>query len=173
MTTKTSNDAVTFDARRRFRRSTVVIGLVLGICASAGVLVSRSVRAGMKSTQEVYITGPDSTMYATMTAQGSIGSARNSADSVQFIGCDFGMEFTSNNPNYPHRTGGCSARNSAGVLVQCALPDTDNWNTFAAAIATAGPAPYIYFRAIKDQFGQWTCAAMHAYSHSDHMVPVP
>lgn len=174
METNVSDSTTNIDAQRRFRQSTIALALILGVGTVGGLLVSRNVRAGLKSTQEVVITGPDSTMYATYTAQGSVGSARNSASTSEFIGCDFGMEFSGNNPNIPVRSGGCAARNAAGLYVACALPNTsDNWTTFAQAMATGGPTPYIYFKAIRDQYGNYTCGAMHMYSHSDHMVPVP
>ena len=172
-TTKIDPSLASIDARRRFRQSTIVIGLVLGACTTAGLLISRSVRAGEKSRQEVVITGPDSTMYATVTAQGSIGSARNSADGVQFIGCDFGMTWGSNNPNWPQRTGGCAARDAAGHSISCWVPDGPNWDTYVHILSSMGPTPYISFTAVKDQYGQYSCSAMHVYSHSDHMVPAP
>jgi hypothetical protein len=174
MTPMTPDTSAPFYARRRVGRSAALIGAILGVATVGGVLISRSVRAGEKSKQEIVITGPDSTMYGTMTAQGSIGSARNSADGVQFIGCDFGMAFGgNNNPNYPQRTGGCAARDATGHSATCWVPDGPNWDTFVHILSSMGPTPYISFTAIKDQYGQYTCSAMHVYSHSDHMVPSP
>lgn len=78
---------------------------MMALCAVAG--------AGSKFTSEVYIN------QTSKYAQGSLGSARNSADTNQYIGCS-----TSNDYVY------CSARNAAGLWVHC-----DTYSSGMAATA--------------------------------------
>jgi hypothetical protein len=152
---------------RNLHRTLVVLGLPVAIA-----LFSGRARAGTKSTQEVVLTGPDTSVYKAYTAQGSLGSARGSADGLQDIGCDMGIDFSSN-PNQLNYSGGCWARNSAGTTVTCMIPPTwtSNWVAIAQTLATMGPTPYIMFRAQKDAFGDYYCSTVHVYSHADHMPP--
>jgi len=66
------------------------------------VLLGSAAFAGMRSTAEVYIN------QTSKYAQGSLGSARNSADSNQYIGCSVTNDYIY-----------CSARNAAGTWVHC------------------------------------------------------
>ena len=149
--------------------------LVLPFAVAAGLtLASRPAAAGTKSRQEVYMTGPDATVYKAYTAEGSLGSARASADGLQDIGCDIGFDLSAD-INNGARSGGCWARNAVGTNVSCYIPQswTTQWENFARVLATAGPTPYIYFKAIRTQFGDYVCANIHVYGHADHAPPAP
>lgn len=138
------------------------------------ICITRSADAGLKNTYEVTITGPDTTKYKTMVAYGSMGSARNSADSSQQIGCTIGLDITSN-PNTLTRSLSCFARNAAGVSVACTVPATwtTQWENFARVLDTLGPQSYIYFIAQMDQYGGYDCGNITIHNYSNHMVPVP
>ena len=159
-------------ANRTVRRSFLVAAFI-PVLVGGVALYARLAHAGTKNDQQIYITGPDTTAGKVMTAQGSIGSARNSPDGLQNIGCDLGVDYT--DPNNPVRTGGCQARNAAGTWASCVIPTTwglQTWTDFANAMANMGPTPYIYFKATLAVNGQYICSAVHVYSHSDHAVPV-
>lgn len=68
----------------------------------AVVLLGTAALAGSKSTSEVYIN------QTSKYAQGSLGSARNSADTNQYIGCSVTNDYIY-----------CAARNAAGTWVHC------------------------------------------------------
>src|SRR5262249_46037791 len=94
----------------------------LGIAFGMSALLSLPADAGQKSSYEVYISGGIVT--------GSLGSARASYDTRQYIGC-------SNYGTY----GYCSATDSNGTNVMC------YWSGAAQAqsVLSLGPNSYIYF----------------------------
>lgn len=79
---------------------------VLGVVAVG--LVGASAWAGSKSTNWAVTIDT-----AAKTAHGSVGAARSSADTLQYIGCSV----------YAYEDGftyaGCSAKNAAGTFVNC------------------------------------------------------
>lgn len=74
-------------------------GMLVGV---ATVLLCSVALAGSKATNEVWIS------LTSKYAEGSLGSARNSADSTQYIGCSVTNDYVY-----------CSARNSAGTWIHC------------------------------------------------------
>ena len=101
--------------RARSKVLLLIAGCWLFVAALGGVAY-----AGFKQEQNVSVTAT--------TASGSIGTARNSADTVQFIKCTI-QGFTASNSVF------CSARNSAGTSFSC----TANGNaTLANAVAAIG-----------------------------------
>jgi hypothetical protein len=102
------------------KRSWLGLGVVV---VGVGLLISHGARAGLKQTTTVGIDTVNRNFY------GSFGSARNSADAVQYIGCAVDNNF-----------GSCSARNSAGTSVICTSSDPQ---TMALMMATSGDS-YIY-----------------------------
>jgi hypothetical protein len=103
---------------QRFRTS-----LALAIALSAGLATSVS-WAGMRSISSVYVTTTN------RYAAGSLGSARNSADSMQYIGCETTATDASAYVS-------CVARNSAGTAAYCYSTSS---NLVAAARAINGDA---------------------------------
>jgi hypothetical protein len=99
----------------------------------AGALLSTVALAGTKVTSEVTI----SSTTTGMTAMGSMGSARNSADATQYIGC----QLSTNNVSSGVVTVQCFARNAAGTYLSCLTTDP---NYVSAAQAIDGDS-YIRF----------------------------
>jgi len=90
----------------------------------AMVLLCTAALGGTRSTAEVYIN------QTSKYAQGSLGSARNSADSNQYIGCSVTNDYVY-----------CSARNAAGTWVHC-----DVYSSSMALTARGiGSSGYIQF----------------------------
>jgi hypothetical protein len=77
---------------------------IAGLSVVAALLMANASRAGMKGTNSVVNINA-----ATRTATGSLGLARNSANTVEYIGCS-----SDSNGSVT-----CSARNAAGTTVQC------------------------------------------------------
>lgn len=99
-----------------------LIGLALAASATTAV-------AGSKLRFEVMVTAT--------SAQGSMGSARASSDSNQFIGCTV--------VGGPFGTGGsCAAVDRAGVFKTCSVPAASA-ATMLPAIEAIGSASYIAF----------------------------
>lgn len=88
----------------RISKTAIGVGL-------AAALASAVAFAGFRVNWEV---GVDT---VSRNAWGSLGSARNSADGVQYIGCSVAV-FTYGTPSVY-----CSARNAAGTSVACASTD--------------------------------------------------
>jgi hypothetical protein len=63
-----------------------------------------------------------------MTAMGSMGSARSSADSNQYIGC----QVSTNNVSSGAVTVQCFARNAAGTYLSCVTTDPNYVNAAQA-----------------------------------------
>jgi len=100
------------------------LAFVLGVSASA--------YAGLKLNYNVAIT--DYGTYKTVV--GTTGTVRNSADTMQWIGCDLYASPTSNSLN-------CSARNIAGDFVTCYNRTNLEMRQMATNI---GEGSYIYFQ---------------------------
>jgi hypothetical protein len=99
-------------------------GKLVGV-SIAGALLSTAALAGYKATSEVVV----SSTTTGMTAMGSVGSARNSADSTQYIGC----QVSTNNVSSGSVTVQCFARNAAGTYLSCVTTDP-NYVSAAQAI---------------------------------------
>jgi hypothetical protein len=101
-----------------------ILALVIGLTASAS--------AGLKLNYNVAIAD-----YGTYkTALGGTGTVRNSADTMQWIGCDLYASPTSNSLN-------CSARDTAGNFLTC----YNRTNLEMRQMATnVGEGSYIYFQ---------------------------
>ena len=109
---------------RRGRLVLVTAAVALTLAGVAGTVV-----AGAKSEANVSITvGASST-----TVVGSVGTARNSADTVQMIKCTT-KGFTSSN------SVSCQARTAAGAFYSC----TANSANLAAATAAINPGSRLY-----------------------------
>ena len=94
------------------------------------------------------------------TATGSIGSARNSADSVQYIECQ-----TSVNPGATSAGVSCRAKNASGVSYSCY-----SFNPLIVAVAQSiGPASWIEF--VGDASGVCTLIAVNNSSQSEPPLP--
>ena len=119
----------------------VVCGLVFG----AAGLVGTAAKAGAKNTIEVHIIGKlvgNSPAQPTTEAGGSIGSARASADGVQYIGC----QTTIDNNNGLH--GECWARAANGSTAACDIwAHAGEFGTlqYIDAIRSIGPQSVVTF----------------------------
>lgn len=83
--------------------------VAVGLCG-AGAFVGRA-SAGNKSSEAVAINT------AVRIAYGSVGSARNSADSIQWIGCSLA--------GYPTAvSASCSGSTATGITFTCIVPST-------------------------------------------------
>jgi hypothetical protein len=107
----------------RTKKMLVVISTALFTMTGASGLVI----AGLKSTQNV-------TVSAT-SASGAVGTARASADAVQFIRCTVQGTTAGNNVF-------CAARNTAGTSLSCTANGSPN---LAHSVAAIGPTSRIYF----------------------------
>ena len=124
------------------KRIFVVCGLVLG----ASGLVPTDARAGLKNVNEVQIFGiirPGPGSGQATQASGSLGAARASADSSQYIGCQTAIDVDLNAV-----VGTCWAK-TGGFRVQCTVQDTlnvtDGAEEFIAQMRSVGPQSYIEF----------------------------
>jgi hypothetical protein len=84
-------------------------------------------------------------------AEGAIGSARNSADTVQYLGCSVSATTVGTSIQ-------CVARNAAGTQVQC-NSSSPNLITAALSIQTDD-----YLRFDWDATGTCTAITLHKYS---------
>lgn len=105
--------------------------IFLGACLGATLLAAGLAKAGSVSTQAVTF----STVGGLEAASGSVRATRNTADTVQYIGC----------VRYAYDTGSntalCYAKNAAGTVRQCS---TSNESMMRSA-ETANPMSSIYF----------------------------
>ena len=92
----------------------------------SSVVLAGEARAGRKTSSPVVV--------GTSYAYGALGSARNSADSVQFIGCSTWATATS-------QSGLCQARDSASHNLSCT---TSEPNLLAEIRSMAGDS-FVYF----------------------------
>ncbi|WP_164018208.1 hypothetical protein [Pyxidicoccus trucidator] len=91
-------------------------------------------------------------------AEGAIGSARNSADVLQYIGCSISATTVGTSIN-------CVARNSAGTQVSCSST-SPNLVTAALSIQTDDFLRFDY-----DAAGQCTAVTLHKYSFYEPKAP--
>jgi len=106
------------------------------VLALALVLGSSSVAlAGLKSTYPVTI------VHSVTTAYGSMGSARNSADTGQYIECG-AYHYAGSGPVY----GGCNARDAAGATLTCSTHDPE----VVRAIDTISSDSFLQFQVLTD-----------------------
>ena len=91
----------------------------------AAGLLSATALAGMKTGQPVVI------MDASKFANGELGYVRNTADTVQYIGCTTKGD-----------AGSCTARNSAGLTRSCSSTEARWVNTMRAVSGDT----YLYFK---------------------------
>jgi hypothetical protein len=102
----------------RIGKGLLVVGLV-----TTGVLASGGARAGYKASTknwEVKITGTATTGHFS----GAVKLAGQSADNLQYIGCDtlwYGVTATNTATVVPNNYGDCYARDSAGNVRSCYL----------------------------------------------------
>ena len=92
----------------------------------AVIAISGSVLAGFKELEQVRI----SSVATRKTASGAVGSARNSADSVQYIECT--VQSFSNGSGAVF----CAARDAAGNSFSCTASANPAMATAVAAIGT-------------------------------------
>ena len=103
----------------------------LGLCAvviMAALASTSAAYAGLKSGYEVQI----STSGSITTAVGSVGKARNSADSSQYIFC-----YTLNNTS-----GYCGAKTASGTFKACTTSSSDK----IAVIRSIGVNSHVAFK---------------------------
>jgi hypothetical protein len=109
-------------------RKTLVTTLLL--CST--LLVSGVTHAGMDGGQQVSIWTDGSGL---QSANGTLREARDSADSLQYIGCS----------RYAYDTGSnfivCYARTAAGSYLSCQTSDAN----MVRVAETLNPAAYLYF----------------------------
>ena len=125
--------------------------LLLGIAATT-LFWSLSVQAGLKAGYEVQIT----TSGTATTAVGSVGKARNSADSVQYIFC-----YSRNNT-----FGYCGAKTSSAVFKACTTSDTN----LIAVIQSVSIGTHLSFT-VED--GSTACTSVQAVNGSHLQPAVP
>jgi hypothetical protein len=103
-------------------------------------LVILSILAGTASTPFAGVRNVTNVTVNTtsMYAAGSIGTARNSADTVQYIGCTVTLS-RAGSGNAPWAF--CAARSTSGSYATCATEDA----TLVSQIQSIHPNSYIYF----------------------------
>lgn len=103
------------------------------ILAGAVVLFSGVALAGYKASYPVNVmTNAD----GSGMAWGAMGTARNSPDAVQYLGCAI-------QSSYSPTTGMCVAKNSAGKYLQCVTSDP----TILSVISSVSKSAFIHFAA--------------------------
>jgi hypothetical protein len=110
-------------SERFLGRAVPVLALGLGV-----LLATSDSLAGNKTTGEV-------TAYSN-AGFGSVGGARNSADTTQYIECS-----TAVSPQQGHH-GFCTARDASGTTVGCFTSDAN----MIRVLASVNASSYIYFR---------------------------
>jgi hypothetical protein len=110
------------------------LNVVLGLAATAVSLFAVRADAGAKYTYEVSVGVAD------RYAFGSMGDARNSTDSDQYIGCLLYQTGASSE----NIAGYCRAYSSGGSYGYCYLPSSAIQG-YLKLLATAGSNPYLYF----------------------------
>ena len=103
--------------------------LMMG-CVVGALMVGTAAWAGLKST--FYVTVNSTSRYAF----GSVGDARGSADTQQYIGCAVDA-FSNTGSTYVF----CDARNASGVIGYCMSTSP----AMLAAVATQSSSSYYYF----------------------------
>lgn len=106
--------------------------LLVSLISFLGICVSQDSFAGARITQEVFIN--TSTRYAS----GSLGSARSSVDSTQYIQCE--LTVTSGGATTVIN---CTAVNSANTSAYCSK--TNPAASLISAVTSIGPSSYVNF----------------------------
>lgn len=124
--------------------------LGLGIAAlGVGLFNSHGANAGAKNPLTVTVDGsPLNRFY------GTLGSARNSADTVQYIGC-----------STDNIDGNCTAKNSAGTVVTCFSTDPEIIDVMRACTTDS----YLFV----EHDGAGTCTRVVVGSRSSHAPKNP
>jgi hypothetical protein len=133
------------------KRAHVVVGLAAGFVS----LIAVQAFAGKKTAQEVFV-NPISRY-----AYGALGSARNSADSTQYIGCyvDYSAsEFF----------GGCEAKSASGAFASCYFPAA-TFEIYEKILSTQGANPYFWFNWNPD--GSCASFEVDSFSHYRPITP--
>jgi len=89
------------------------------VATVAGAMAASAAWAGFKSTEVVYV----STTPRSQFAWGSLGSARSSSDSVQYIGCRAWSGWSGSHAY-------CFARDASGRAVSCFLVTESQYRLF-------------------------------------------
>lgn len=122
----------------------LILALVLASSASAF--------AGYKYTRYVTVT--------TQQAYGAMGSARNSADTLQYIGCEIYASTTYSNLH-------CRARNSAGATLHC-WQDARAYEHMASVVASISDDSYIRFVVDPAAADPTRCTFVQVENHSKY-----
>jgi hypothetical protein len=135
-------------------RSFVKVAAAALVC-SAGAFSSQDTLAGQKNTSTVSITLGSPFEYDHAT--GTLGSARNSTDSVQKISCSSWFDGTNDGGN-------CSAKNAAGTVLTCTTTDPD----YIAQIRSISGQTFVRFYA----GSSGSCIGLTVSQSSINDVPV-
>lgn len=114
--------------------------------------------AGMKTTAwgHVVINGS--------TAEGSIGRARNTPNTVEFIGCHlYGSEYT---PGSSHKSGFCWATDANYKYLMCS---TNNDSAIVDVMQAVNSTSFIRFSVDRNGY----CTAIEVHNRSMHEPPQP
>jgi hypothetical protein len=109
------------------KKLTTIAGLMFAVAA----LFTSTASAGTKVSSTVYVNA------SSHMASGSVGSARNSADGNQYIGCIL-YGNSGDNPAAP--SGACYARDAAGIGYSCSF----SYKAEFATLLTAATANSFY-----------------------------
>lgn len=137
-------------------RRKLLMGLAMLGTAGACLWTTTDAHAGRKYNTEVTVWSPSST---TRAAQGAIGAARNSTDSVQAIGC----HLVSSNGGAVQ--GGCYAYNASNQYAGCSTTDWD----LLEVIKAMSPSAYVQFYARSDG----SCETIRSYNDSYEPPKLP
>lgn len=125
---------------------------IASLAAVAGVLFAGRSEAGTKSPEPVVIDVAHKAFW------GNMGSARASADSLQYIGCEISSSAAALSAN-------CTARDAAGTSVTCS---TTNANMIQAAGAVGSGSTVVV---VHD--GAGTCTSVRVQNYSYFSIKVP
>jgi hypothetical protein len=133
--------------RKTLKKSVIGLFVTLLVGGAAG-----TVAAGYKLESEVKVTAT--------SASGSIGSARNSADTKQYIQCSISGTSSS-------KTVSCAASDSAGNFFSCT--GNSNADHLAAAVAAIGSNSKVIVYGTNGG----ACTQIISYNGSQHKPAVP
>lgn len=121
---------------------------LIGVALVAGALIGGAAHAGMKSSFPVEI---DMTK---RTAEGSMGTARNSSDELQFIGCRMSLD-----------SAVCDAMDAGGNYVGCYAANPSM--TMRSVLASINGDSFIMFSWNE----RWECTGLQVHNNS-RWVPI-
>ena len=127
------------------------------LIAALLLVSSASAFAGYKVTANV-------TVQSNNIAMGSMGSARNSADSLQYIGCEIYASRSYSNLY-------CRARNSANVELNC-WQDAAAFDDMRQVVSSITDGSWIRFDAT-DAAEPTKCTFVHVINNSKYAPPQP